>query len=90
MVVISATEFRANNAKYFDLARSGERVLVNSRSRGQFELKPVKEHQPRKHEPMVVTPELQALIDQADEDFRNGKCIECETAEDAIEYFRSL
>ena len=42
MVVVSSREFRANQRKYFDLARTND-VVITSRSHGSFRLVPVME-----------------------------------------------
>ena len=42
MVVVSSREFRANQRKYFDLARTTD-VVITSRSFGSYRLIPVKE-----------------------------------------------
>ena len=40
MVVVSSREFRANQRKYFDLARTND-VVITSRSHGSYRLVPV-------------------------------------------------
>ena len=40
MVVVSSREFRANQRKYFDLARSND-VVITSRAHGSYRLVPV-------------------------------------------------
>ena len=42
MVVVSRREFRANQRKYFDLARVND-VVITSRSHGSYRLVPVTE-----------------------------------------------
>ena len=42
MVVVSSREFRANQRKYFDLARTND-VVITSRSHGSYRLVPVME-----------------------------------------------
>ena len=42
MVVVSSREFRANQRKYFDLARTND-VVIMSRSFGSYRLVPIKE-----------------------------------------------
>lgn len=43
MLVLTEREFRANQSKYFDAARSGEDVVVKSRA-GAFRIVPVQEN----------------------------------------------
>ena len=40
MVVVSSREFRANQRKYFDLARTND-VVITSRSYGSYRLVPI-------------------------------------------------
>ena len=42
MVVVSSREFRANQRKYFDLARTND-VVITSRSHGSYRLVPISE-----------------------------------------------
>ena len=43
MIVISTRDFRANQTKFLDLAKSGEDVILKSRSSGSFKLIPVED-----------------------------------------------
>lgn len=42
MVVVSSREFRANQRKYFDLARTND-VVITSRTHGSYRLVPVQD-----------------------------------------------
>ena len=42
MIVVSSREFRANQRKYFDLARVND-VVITSRSHGSYRLVPILE-----------------------------------------------
>lgn len=42
MIVVSSREFRANQRKYFDLARTND-VVITSRSHGSYRLVPISE-----------------------------------------------
>lgn len=42
MVIVSSREFRANQRKYFDLARTND-VVITSRTHGSYRLVPVME-----------------------------------------------
>ena len=42
MVVVSSREFRANQRKYFNLARTND-VVITSRTHGSYRLVPIKE-----------------------------------------------
>ena len=67
MVVVSSREFRANQRKYFDLARSNV-VVITSRSYGSYRLVPVAED-----DTVISRDELDAKIRQGIEDYAQGK-----------------
>lgn len=48
MTVITSSDFRANQGKWLDLARQGERVVVRTRSNGDFKIMPLTEKPQRK------------------------------------------
>lgn len=41
MYIVSSSEFRANQRKYFDMAKNGEDIILKSRDCGSFRLIPV-------------------------------------------------
>ena len=67
MVVVSSREFRANQRKYFDLARSND-VVITSRSHGSFRLVPVMED-----DTLIDTATLHAKLRQGIADYEAGK-----------------
>jgi len=90
MVRVSATDFSAHKSKYFDLARSGVKVVVNSRSYGEFYITPKKNSKKRKADDFRVTPELLAKIERAEQEMREGKCTVCNTIEEVKAHLASL
>lgn len=65
MTIVTTSDFRANMTKYFDMASSGERVVVQSR-RGDYSLKLVKstnKQKAAKHKRDVTGEVCQALKD---------------------------
>lgn len=82
MTVITARDFRANQTKYIGMAFNGEDVVLSTRA-GRVKLTP-------QYDDNVITPELQAKIDQARKEWREGKAVSCKTPEESIAYFRSL
>ena len=85
MVVVSTRDFRANQTKYLGMAKRGEQVMLHSRRTGRFMLTPVEDE-----ENDEITPELQAAIDKARQEYREGKCITLKTHEDIDRYFAEL
>lgn len=45
---------------------------------------------PEREEPLRVTPELQAMIEQAERDSREGRCVTCHTKEELAAFFHRL
>lgn len=66
MVVVSSREFRANQRKYFDLARVNDVVIV-SRSHGSYRLVPIKEQ-----DTLIDQATLDAKIRQGIADYEAG------------------
>ena len=67
MVVVSSREFRANQRKYFDLARSND-VIITSRSYGSYRLVPVSSS-----DILIDNASLEAKIRQGIADYEAGK-----------------
>ena len=67
MVVVSSREFRANQRKYFDLARTTD-VVITSRSHGSYRLVPIKEQ-----DTLIDQATLDAKIRQGIADYEAGK-----------------
>lgn len=67
MVIVSSREFRANQRKYFDLARSND-VVITSRSHGSYRLVPIRED-----DTLIDKATLDAKIRQGIADYDAGK-----------------
>ena len=67
MVVVSSREFRANQRKYFDLARVND-VVITSRSHGSYRLVPISEE-----DTLIDRDTLDAKIRQGIADYEAGK-----------------
>jgi hypothetical protein len=80
----TSTTFRRRLAHVFDLVDQGEKVIIRRGNKQAYTITPIQE------EKMEVTPELQAEIEQAEADYRAGKCIVLETREDIDRYLDSL
>ena len=67
MVVVSSREFRANQRKYFDLAKHNT-VVITSRSHGNYKLVPLSESD------VIIDEEtLQAKINRGIAEYEQGK-----------------
>lgn len=67
MVVVSSREFRANQRKYFDLARTND-VVITSRTHGSYRLVPVQDD-----DTIMNSTTLNAKIRQGIADYEAGK-----------------
>ena len=67
MIVVSSREFRANQRKYFDLARAND-VVITSRAHGSYRLVPVMED-----DTLIDKAALEAKIRQGIADYEAGK-----------------
>ena len=67
MVVVSSREFRANQRKFFDLARVND-VVITSRSHGSYRLVPISEE-----DTLIDRDTLDAKIRQGIADYEAGK-----------------
>lgn len=83
MMVISPSEFRANQRKYFDLA-STERVIIRRSKTQSFALVPTHD------EELTISEELKQKIAKAREDYKEGKGVVCKTFEDSLSLLESL
>ena len=84
MVVVSSREFRANQRKYFSLARTND-VVITSRTFGNYRLIPLKE------EDMLIDEEnLDAKIKKGIADYEAGKVYRMKEGESADEFLERL
>ena len=67
MVFVSSREFRANQRKYFDLAKK-KTVVITSRSHGNYKLVPISEN-----DTIIDDAVLQAKINRGIAEYEQGK-----------------
>ena len=75
MVVVSSREFRANQRKYFDLARTND-VVITSRTHGSYRLVPI-----TKDDTLIDITTLNAKIRRGIAEYEAGKAIRMNDAE---------
>ena len=80
MVVVSSREFRANQRKYFELARLND-VVITSRSYGSYRLVPLSED-----DQLVDIAELDAKIRRGIAEYEAGRSHPMHDDESAEEY----
>ncbi len=86
MAVLNLTSrvFRSQQAHVFDLADKGEIIIIRRGRKQAFTLVPIDD------DDLTITPELQAKIDKAREEYRLGNYISCSTNEELQAYLDSL
>ena len=83
MMIISPSEFRANQRKYFDLACT-ERIIIRRGNNQSFALVPTHD------EEFSLNPRLAAKLDSIRAEIKAGKCTVHRSHEDIDEFFASL
>ena len=80
MIVVSSREFRANQRKYFNLARTND-VVITSRAHGSYRLVPVSQD-----DTLIDTATLDAKIRQGIADYEAGKVYRMKEGESSEEF----
>lgn len=83
MEALSVREYRNNLAASFTKADKGERVLIRRRNNIYALVSVGKED-------LMITPELQKRIDEAEAACREGRCVTCRTKDELESYLDSL
>lgn len=84
MITVSAREFRSNQASIFDKADGGEKIIIRRGKKQAYTLVPVYD------EDMDITPQLQAKIDQARQEYKEGRTLRFESAEEVQKWMDEL
>jgi antitoxin (DNA-binding transcriptional repressor) of toxin-antitoxin stability system len=83
MEALSVREYRNNLAASFAKADNGEQVLIRRKNEIYALVKVGRED-------LMITPELQARINEAEKECREGRCVTCSTHEELNRYLDSL
>lgn len=83
MEALSVRDYRNHLAASFERADNGERVLIRRKNK-IYALVNVG------REDLMITPELQARIEEAEKAYREGHCITCSTKEEIVNFLDSL
>lgn len=84
IVQVTSREFRSEQARMFGLADSGERIIIRRGKKQAYTLVPVNP------EDLIISPELQARIEEAEKECREGRCISLSSVSELNSYFDSL
>ena len=84
MVLVSSREFRANQRKYFDLAKKNT-VIITSRTHGNYKLVPISEND------MIIDEEtLQAKINRGIAEYEQGKTTSIQEGESMENFLKRM
>ena len=84
MVVVSSRDFRANQRKYFDLARDND-VVITSRSHGSFRLVPISQD-----DTLIDKATLDAKIRQGIADYESGRVYKMQEGESSESFLERM
>lgn len=84
MIIVTSRDFRANQRKYFDLARTND-VIITSRAFGSYRLVPVS-----KDDNVIDEAALDAKIKKGIEEYSKGKVYKMNEGEDINGYLGRL
>lgn len=84
MVFVSSREFRANQRKYFDLAKSNT-VVITSRSHGNYRLVPISDS-----DMIVDDAALQAKINRGIAEYEQGKVTAIAEGESMLDFLNRM
>ncbi|EYA45957.1 hypothetical protein M110_4606 [Bacteroides fragilis str. 3397 N3] len=83
MEALSVREYRNNLAASFAKADNGEQVLIRRKNEIYALVKVGRED-------LMITPELQARINEVEKECKEGRCVTCSTHEELNRYLDSL
>jgi antitoxin (DNA-binding transcriptional repressor) of toxin-antitoxin stability system len=84
MIQVTSREFRDRQASLFDLADSGEEIIIKRGKKRAYTLVPVDDND------LYLSPEAEERIKRSREQYRNGEFTTCKTANEAIKFLESL
>ena len=83
MEALSVREYRNNLAASFTKADNGEQVLIRRKNEIYALVKIGRED-------LMITPDLQARINEVEKECREGRCVTCSTQEELEQYLDRL
>lgn len=83
MEALTVREYRNNLAASFAKADNGEQVLIRRKNEIYALVKVGRED-------LMITPELQARINEVEKECKEGRCVTCSTHEELNRYLDSL
>lgn len=86
VMTFTSREFRNRQGHVFDLADKGNNIIIRRRNRQAYRLVPVEEQR----DDNVITPELQAKIDKAREEYRRGETLHFDSIDEIHKWMDEL
>lgn len=80
----TSREFRDQQAHVFDLADNGDKIIIRRNKKQAYTLIPVSD------DDLTFTPELQAKIDKAREEYRHGETLHFDNIDELHTWMDSL
>jgi hypothetical protein len=81
---VTSRQFREKQKNFFDMADTGRQIIIRRGRKQAYFLSPVEE------DDFVVTPKLLKKLEQARQEFKDGKTTVCRTFEENIQFLNSL
>lgn len=83
LLKISSRKFRDNQKTFLDIVDSGKNIVIR-RSNKSYLVSALKD------EEFKLSPEAEQRVEESREQYKKGQFITCDTAEDAINFLKSL
>jgi hypothetical protein len=84
LLEVTSRQFREKQKSFFELADSGEKIVIKRGKRQSYVLTPIDE------DDLYFTPEMLAKIDQSIQEVKEGKFITLKTKEDLKNFLAAL
>lgn len=84
IIQVSSREFRDNQASFFAMVDKGEQVVIRRKGKAAYMIVPVSD------DDFVVSPELEAKIEEGRRQYREGNVTTCATKEELDKFLESL
>lgn len=84
MIIVTSRDFRANQSRYFDLAKEQD-VIITSRDKGSYRLVPITED-----DLLMSKEELIAKIDKGIQEYKEGSFVSMDENESGADFVNRI
>lgn len=84
MIIVTSRDFRANQSRYFDLAKEQD-VIITSRDKGCYRLVPITED-----DFLINKEELIAKIDKGIQEYKEGSYVSMDENESGVDFVNRI